>query len=140
MADVTLNTKQYLILMRSVAAAMVLDEHVSAIRGDELDADLAQIWEDMMDKTEDFGMTFPPEGEEEDHWSDIMFSDADDNLHAVVDDEFLPLLASRLAERDHTAGCTKVEGEHDETCFSDVEKLAEKWLEKLEEGGVGQLV
>lgn len=134
MAELTLTAKQYLILMRSVAAGMVLDEHVSAIRGDQLDADLAEIWETLMDKAEDFGMSFPTEENKDSHWSDIMFSDADDSLHAIVDDEFYHLLSQHLSERDHAKTCPKAEGEHDEACFKDVQARAPEWMKKIDAG------
>lgn len=139
MAEITLNTKQYLVLTKAVAAAMVLDKHVADIRGDKLNADFSDLWESLMDRAEDFGMTFPPETQEEDHWSDSLFDDADADLHSVVDDEFWHLLADRLAERDHAKTCEKKEGEHDEECFKDVTTRAEGWGEKLEEGGVSSI-
>ncbi len=134
MADLTLHTKHYLSLTRAVAAAIVLDEHVARLRGDKLDEELAELWEQLMDRAEDFGMTFPPDTQDEDHWTDAFFDDADAALHAVAEDEFWPLLAERLAERDHAKECDKKEGEHDEVCFADVQKRAEGWDGKLEDG------
>lgn len=140
MAELKLNTKQYLAITKSVAAAMVLDKHVAELRNDKLSEELSDLWEMLMDRAEDFGMTFPPETEVEDHWSDTLFEDADSDLHTVVDDEFWHLLADRLAERDHSKTCPKAEGEHDEKCFEDVTSRAEGWEGKLEKGDLSAMI
>lgn len=139
MAEFSLNTKHYLTLMRAVAAAMTLDDHVAELRGDKGDRDLAELWESLMDRAEDFGMSFPEDKDAGDHWSDTMFAEADEDLHALMDDEFWHLLAERLAQAAHAKTCPKQAGEHDEACFDDVMDRMGEIEEKLDEGVFGKL-
>lgn len=140
MAELQLNTKQYLVLMRAVAAAMTLDEHVAEIRGDKGDKELAGLWEQLMDRADDFGMSFPDEKELGEHWGDVAFTEADEDLHALIDDEFWHLLAERLSEAAHAKSCTKNEGEHDEACFHDVQGRVAGIEENLDDGVFGKMV
>lgn len=133
MADISLNTKQYITLMRAMALAVTLDDHIARIRGDKADAELVELANSLMDKADDFGMSYPEDKPEGEHWTDEMFNDADDGLHALIEDEFWHILAERLAQAEHTKTCTKTEGEHDEACFADVQKLGEGWEKKLGE-------
>lgn len=132
MADVKLTTKQYLAVMRSIAAAMTLEEHTSGGHGHdhEGDGELAELWDGLMDRAEDFGMSFPPEDVEAKHWSDDMFKEADDSLHEFVEAEFTHLLADRLAAEGHYRECLR--SEHDnEGCRNDVLGRAMLWEERL---------
>ena len=111
MADLALNTKQYITLMRAMSLAITLDDHIARIRGDKADAELVELANSIMDKADDFGMSYPEDKPEGEHWTDEMFNDADDGLHALVEDEFWHILAERLAQAEHTKTCTKAEGE-----------------------------
>lgn len=133
MAELQLNTKQYLTLMRAVASAMTLDDHIAEIRGDKVDKELSALWETLMDRADDFGMSFPDDKEVGEHWGDGMFHEADEDLHALMDDEFWHLLAERLSEAAHAKTCDKKEGEHDEKCFEDVMARVEGIEEGLDE-------
>lgn len=134
MADITLNTKQYLTLMRAMAAAMTLDDHVAEMRDDKPDRETSELWESLIAKADDFGMSFPEDKEVGEHWGDIAFNEADEDLHALIDDEFWHLLAERLAEAAHAKSCSKKEGEHDEDCFKDVLSRVDAIEEHLDEG------
>lgn len=134
MADISLNTKQYLTLMRAVAAAVTLDEHVAEVRDGKGDKDLLELWERLMDRADDFGMSFPDDKEPGDHWGDVAFAEADEDLHELIDDEFWHLLAERISEAQHAKTCSKPTGEHDETCFNDVLSRVEGIEDSLDEG------
>lgn len=134
MADISLNTKQYLTLMRAVGAALTLNEHVAEVRDEKPDAELAELWERLMDRADDFGMSFPDDKEPGDHWGDVACAEADEDLHELMDDEFWHLLAERLAEAAHAKECNKPKGEHDETCFNDVMNRVGKIEEGLDDG------
>lgn len=132
MADLKLTTKQYIALMRAVAAAMTLDEHV-AEQG-KSDAELTELWEGLMDRAEDFGMSFPPEDTNERHWSDDMFAEADDTLHEFMDAEFLHLLSTKLAGEEHARQCGRDDHSSD-GCRNDFIARTMLWQERLGEGG-----
>lgn len=130
MADLSLNTKQYLDIMRSIAAAMTLDDHVAGAKDAKPNKDLSLLWDFFMNKADDFGMSYPEDKAEGEHWGDEMFMESDEDLHILLEDEFWHILAGRMAEAQHAKACEKAAGAHDATCFEDVMGR----VEKIEDG------
>ncbi len=84
MAVLTLTTRQYIELMRCVAMAMTVDDHVAILDQRPPDEDIEALWETCMDAAADFGMSFPPEDLDAPHWSIDMIAEADDDVHVLL--------------------------------------------------------
>lgn len=85
MGIIELNTRQYTELMRSVTMAMVVNEHLANLRGEKPDAEIMDLWEDLLDHAEEFGMSFPPEDIKAAHWTNDLIAEADDTVHDLLD-------------------------------------------------------
>lgn len=84
MGILTLNTRQYVELMRSIMMAMTVDAHVAILDARNPDEDIANLWETCMNAAEDFGMSFAPEDSEAPHWSTDMAAEAHDDVHVLL--------------------------------------------------------
>lgn len=138
MAEISLTTKQYLSVMRAIAYATEIEGHLADIREQKPDEELHDLWKTMMGHAEDFGLSFPEEKEEGEHWGDVAFHETHDDVHELLDSEFWTVLAEQLAEAEHIRDCTKPE--HDDSCQTDAEARTEAWNMRLKDGDVSMLL
>lgn len=90
MPQVTLSTRQYTELMRSIMVAMTVDDHVAILDGRPPDSDIEDLWNHCMDAAEDFGMSFPRDEDLSAHWSHDMAQEADEDVHVLLEAECWP--------------------------------------------------
>jgi len=131
MPHLEITTKQLLTIMRGLSTARQLSEHIADLTDAKADGEYQQVWESLMEKVEDFGLSLP-QGQEE-HWSQQLEEEVHDDLHTYVDAELDEAIAQDLAFGEHAATCTDASHEN-EQCRSDLLNRRDAWLAKLQEG------
>lgn len=135
MPQLDLNAKQYLVLLRSLSTARQLTEHIADLTDAKVDSEYQALYEKLMESADDFGLSYPTQENQEEHWSNELEEEVHDDLHTYVDAELNESIAQDLAYGEHVANCTD-ESHESETCRGDLLNRRDAWLAKLEKSSL----